>query len=298
MSKTVFTLGADPELFVIKGDSLVSAHDIVPGSKKKPHKVNGGAIQPDGLALEFNTDPVPHEDFKAFEESVLNVMRQAHQHLKNVDAGLGFKPGVTTAVFDKTYYDGLPETAKELGCDPDFCAYSEDPFKPNARPDGDSGMRSAAGHLHIGWGSNIPVDNEDHMEICRSFVRNLDCFVGLGMTIIDRDPRRRELYGKAGAFRPKPYGVEYRTPSNAWIWSGANRRFVHRLVSAAISDMMKGPGNTVYDRLAKAGIEAQSIINDGNVAAAVGVLKDYCGVHVDESRLNIFTADGELKKAA
>lgn len=297
-SKTRFTLGCDPELFCVKGDALVSAHDLVPGDKANPHKVSGGAIQRDGLALEFNTDPVDHEDFKSFEERILDVMKTAHKTLKAKGDDYGFKPGTTTAVFDKSYYQGLPDSAKELGCDPDYCAYTSDPFEMNKRPDGDSGMRSAAGHIHIGWGSGIPIDNKEHMEICRSFVKNLDAFVGLGMTIIDRDPRRRELYGKAGAFRPKSYGVEYRTPSNAWIWSGANRRFVHRLITNAISDMMNGEGSTAFDRMTKAGINVQEIINTGDVKSAKQLLKDFCSVHVDETRLNVFGPEGELKAAA
>jgi hypothetical protein len=38
---------------------------------------------------------------------------------------------------------------------------------------------------------------------------------------------RRELYGKAGAFRPKPYGVEYRVLSNRWLNSEALIRWVY-----------------------------------------------------------------------
>lgn len=299
MSKTQFLLGADPELFVVNSatKTVVSAHDLVPGTKETPFKVTGGAIQRDGLALEFNTDPVPSDNFKAFEDQVLGVMRIAHKTLKEKDANLGFAVGAATNTFGKDYYEGLPDSAKELGCDPDFCAYSKDPFEVNTRPDGDSGLRSAAGHLHIGWAKDIPIDNPDHMEICRSFVKNLDCFVGLGMLIIDKDDKRRSIYGKAGAFRPKSYGVEYRTPSNAWIWSAANRRFIHRLLNNCLTDMMKGDG-AVYNRLAKAGIDVQSIINSGNAVSAENILRDYCGTTVRVDTLNVFPTSTSVAKAA
>ena len=47
----------------------------------------------------------------------------------------------------------------------------------------------------------------------------LDVYLGLDSLTYDKDVERRELYGKAGAFRPKEYGVEYRVLSNAWLIS-------------------------------------------------------------------------------
>jgi hypothetical protein len=264
-----FMIGCDPEVFVRndKGQ-LVTAHGMIPGDKKAPHKVKSGAIQVDGMALEFNIDPVPAEDFQAFDTAILTVVSELKKSLPE-----GHKCQVLpSAQFDPEYYEGVPEEAKELGCDPDFCAYSDDIFETNPRPDGPVGLRSAAGHIHVGWGADIPTDNADHMEICRSFIRNLDVYVGLGMTCIDGDAERRKIYGCAGAFRPKSYGVEYRTPSNVWIRNVAGRRFVHSLVNAAINDMKKGA--PAFKKLAADGYDVQAIINSGDYEQAERLLKE------------------------
>lgn len=272
---STFKIGCDPEVFVRERATgrIISAHDLIPGSKKEPFKVTGGAVQPDGLAAEFNMNPVPIEDFKAFNEGVLGVMHQLKTMVGD-KYQLVIEPSVQ---FDKDYYDSLPDSAKELGCEPDYCAYSDDPFKPNDRPNGDTGLRSAAGHIHFGWGADIPADHPDHINVCRSFIRQLDWYVGLAMTVMDTDSRRRELYGKAGAFRPKSYGVEYRTPSNVWLKAPSHRRTIHRLCGMAIRDMMNGKvAEQTY------GLEAQTIINTGNKQRAIELLKAYHGITVVE----------------
>lgn len=54
-------------------------------------------------------------------------------------------------------------------------------------------------------------------------------YVGLPSIFYDNETRRRSLYGKAGAFRLTPYGLEYRTLSSAMyandtlikiVWNG------------------------------------------------------------------------------
>lgn len=271
-----FQIGCDPEIFVVDRatNRPISAHDLIKGSKKEPHKVKGGAVQPDGLAAEFNTNPVPLEDFKAFDANITGVLSQ----LKAMIPATARLEPVPTVTFEKTYYDGLPKTAKELGCDPDFCAYSLNPTEANPRPDGDSGLRSAAGHIHVGWGSDIPTDHPDHIDVCRSFIRNLDAFVGLAMTVIDTCPERRKLYGKAGAYRVKSYGVEYRTPSNAWIINPVLRRFIHGLVGRAVKDMQQT--TPMYIQMENAGVDVQSIINNGDTKQAAEVLNKWLSVKV------------------
>jgi hypothetical protein len=48
------------------------------------------------------------------------------------------------------------------------------------------------------------------------------------------------MYGAAGAFRPKPYGVEYRVLSNAWLQSEELMAWVYRTTTKAITDLFEG----------------------------------------------------------
>ncbi len=266
---TKFTLGCDPELFIVDAEGKpVSAHGLIPGTKKEPHPVPAGAIQVDGIAGEFNTNPVDSGNFEEFNANIVRVLQELSKAVKkgNPDARFQITP---TMHFDQAFLDGLPDEAKELGCDPDYNAYT---LEPNPRPDGDRLFRTGSGHIHVGWGAGIPVDNEEHIRICADFVKMLDFTTGFFMTFIDRNPERRELYGKAGAFRPKPYGVEYRTPSNVWIRSKMFRKLMFASINKAIIYMRSGknPGMFISDPS-----RIQSIINEGDWKMASEYLSAY-----------------------
>jgi hypothetical protein len=49
--------------------------------------------------------------------------------------------------------------------------------------------------------------------------RLMDLFVYMPLCRHDPQPLRKEYYGQPGIFRAKPYGMEYRTPSNNWVAS-------------------------------------------------------------------------------
>lgn len=259
-----FTLGCDPEIFVKKnGKPIAISETSLPGDKKEPFKTMYGAVQQDGAAAEFNTNPVQCQDFEGFNQNIVRTMAD----LRGFVGDVTIAKGVTVMDFSEEYMASLPDTTKELGCDPDYNAYT---LLPNPRPDGDRLFRTAAGHVHVGWGADIPVDNAEHMEICSSFVKMMDATVGMFMTFIDREPRRRELYGKAGAFRPKSYGVEYRTPSNAWIWNRPRRLLFHYFTNLAINKMKEG-----YSAERVTGVpegEIVNIINEGSWRQAVNVI--------------------------
>lgn len=260
-----FLIGADPEVFVRKNGKPLSAYGMIEGTKDSPKKTSNGAVQVDGMALEFNIDPTPYRDFNAFNFNIVKTVRD----LKELAGGVTLVPEPVQE-FGKEFMDAQPDAAKELGCDPDFNAYTGE---ENPRPDGDRPFRTGAGHVHVGWGEGIPVDNPEHFEICQGFVKMLDATVGLYMAYIDRDPRRRELYGKAGAFRVKPYGVEYRTPSNVWIKNKTRRQMMHYMINRAIDEHIKGNGpeqlyNVTQD-------EVREIIDSGDWERAHNILDVY-----------------------
>ena len=240
-------IGSDPELFLVKDGKFVSAHGVIQGSKENPFKVKCGAVQVDGMAVEFNTDPASCE--VEFLTNVQTVMRTLAYMCNGYEL-----VAAPVADFGKEYIQSQPDEAKELGCDPDYNAYTR---LENAKPNGDLGFRTASGHVHIGWGNNLP-SNDEHMEACALVAREMDFYLGLPSLFYDNDARRRELYGKAGALRMKSYGVEYRTLSNAWLKSPDLIKWVFRNAKKGMENILNGVNN--YNAFG----DIQDIINNSD----------------------------------
>lgn len=206
-----YLIGADPELFVVNNDSgvFVNGHGLVPGTKEEPFRVKNGAFQVDGMALEFNIDPAASR-----EEFVSNVVSVRNQLNETIAAKNLRVLSASVARFTPDYMKQQPEESLRLGCDPDFNAWTGEVNEP---PVADQPMRTAAGHVHIGWGSGFNTFDIEHYGKCCAVVKHLDNLVGLSTVLLDQEKTRRQMYGKAGAFRPKPYGVEWRVPSNFWV---------------------------------------------------------------------------------
>ena len=252
-----FTFGCDPELFVTdENGELVSAAGLIPGTKQEPHKVDKGAVQVDGMAAEFNIDPA--SSFDEWNDNIVTVLKQLKGMLPR---GYGFR--IDPAVrFSQSVMDAQTPKAKELGCDPDFNAWTGE-VNPYPDTTEDPLLRTASGHVHIGWCADepMPVTDEIHVGHCRDLVKQLDWFLGAWSVLKDSDVTRRKLYGKAGAFRPKPYGVEYRVLSNFWITSKNLRKDVWNRLQLAVDSMatneLSKNGYKKYNSM------VQEIINEG-----------------------------------
>lgn len=212
--------GADPELFLRdKNNFPVTSIGLIGGSKQKPRQLGGGfALQEDNVAVEFNIPPANNKE--QFISSLSFVLSHLEQELGKKDLFLDISP---VAMFT-TEQLNHPQ-AQELGCEPDFNAWTQE---VNPRPIAPPALRSAGGHLHIGY------DDPDIVTNLR-IVKVHDLFCGVASLIHDGDTRRRELYGKAGAFRHKDYGVEYRSMSNYWIKSPELMGWIYTQSEKAIS---------------------------------------------------------------
>lgn len=232
-----FLIGADPELFVRDRDgNLVSAYGMIPGTKSDPFEVEGGAVQVDGMALEFNINPAKTAD--EFDNNIVSVLRQLKEMIPN-GYEFDFSP---VAQFGKDFIQSQPPEARELGCDPDFSAYTS---LANPKPSADYEFRTASGHIHIGWTNAQDINVPEHIEACHMAVKQLDCVLGVPSRRWDKDRVRSTMYGKLGAFRPKHYGVEYRTLSNTWVNYEDRRRFVFNAAMESMELLMKG--SRIYD---------------------------------------------------
>lgn len=249
-------VGCDPEVFVKQGGIFKSAFGLIQGDKANPYKVPRGAVQVDGMALEFNIDPAStEEEFCINVQDVFNTMKLMVPDYEVV--------AVPVADFPFEYLATQPAAALELGCEPDYNAWQS---KENKRPDGNRPMRTASGHVHIGWTNGENPLSRDHIDSCEQVVKQLDFYLGLPSLVYDADTRRRSMYGKAGAYRPKSYGVEYRTLSNVWLNSPELIKWVFRATKRGVLDVMNG--KSLVDKYG----DVQEIINNSDIKSALGII--------------------------
>lgn len=207
MNQKSVLIGADPELFVAHEGKVSSAIGLIGGTKDRPRWVDLGALQEDNVLLEFNVDPAG--DSGEFIRNIRSVIGTARDVLSDFKREI--VQDLSSHSFSQDELESFGKPAFVFGCDPDFNAWTR---KVNPKPAAaDPGLRTAGGHLHIGY---------DHIQevnpvLNTNIIRMCDYRLGLPSVLMDKDDRRRELYGKGGAMRHKSYGPEYRTLSNFWL---------------------------------------------------------------------------------
>ena len=268
IKKKLFTIGCDPEFFLRqrKNGKMICAIPFIKGTKYKPEILPSGSgnIQRDNVAVEFATNPASgSEDFI---EKIQQTLSDVRNKIPK-DCELSAEPSAHFAQDQLKHPD-----SQVFGCDPDFNAWTVTENKTPYLED--LTFRSCGAHIHIGHqkgdGNEFLLNFDGKIQT----IRTMDAVHGIIATVLDSSKSanaRRQLYGKAGAHRPKKYGVEYRVLSNFWLKSPELVMLIYNLTKDVVKLVRSGKYEELIDKIGEDRI--QNIINDGIVKDAKEIMK-------------------------
>lgn len=227
------TFGSDPEFVVV--DSLTkeprSVVGKLGGTKNEPMRLNNYDdvySQEDNVMAELTLPPSQSVD------EVIDNIILGKTYMNNIlkEHGLECR-ALSSAVYAEEELQH--PAAKQFGCSISYNAYTQRPFdKPCGE---DTNLRTAGFHVHTGFemSDDNPCDLDDVFYLMKVY----DLYLGVPSVLIDRDTRRRELYGKPGDTRYRLLNdttvvVEYRTLGGALLASQTTMRWVFNQMKEAI----------------------------------------------------------------
>jgi hypothetical protein len=226
-SKVKMRLGADPEYLLLQGGKPKAVCGLIGADKWNPHQYEdmpeGYTVQEDNVAVEFGIPPASSaEEYIKHIKAVQAKFLATNKHLKFNKLSCILYPS------EELKHPG----ASIWGCEPDFNAWTGE---VNPKPKAPSPLlRSAGGHIHV-------ETKQDPREV----IKAMDVYLGIPSVLMDTGEMRKQLYGKAGAFRPKPYGAEYRTLSNFWTFEDKYIKWVWDNTQRALNFLENG-GDVSY----------------------------------------------------
>lgn len=213
-----FSFGSDPELMLIdKNGKYKSAIGIVQGNKDNRIKINGHEFYYDNVLAECAIKP----SFSK-EEAVSNFKECLKIYSDMVDP---FKLQLTSSHnYEKS--ELKHDDAKLVGCEPEYCPYEMKIAEIPTEEILHGTLRTCGGHIHLG----SEYLTEGINGILAMYM--MDIFLGIPSLWLDKDQTsktRREMYGEAGRYRVKSYGMEYRSLSNFWLQSPRFVEFIYEM---------------------------------------------------------------------
>jgi hypothetical protein len=233
------TIGTDAECFFERDGQVIPADNLLP-PEEAALDVAGvpGAVFFDGIQAELRSSS---NGCRAF---VLDNVRHAMQKLDQVgrtaEAILDFS-GAREITADILAMVRDPR-ATRFGCEPHQSARlggGVDRIKVKLE---EQLITYAGAHIHLG--SSWIRTAEKRLRVARV----ADVIMNLPLVMIEdpvSDALRRQVYGKAGCYRDKPYGVELRTPSSQLLkhpallsFAMGLARLAHDAVASDVDDMV------------------------------------------------------------
>lgn len=195
--------GTDCEFFLEKDGKIVPASKYIPGEKHNPYPLEHGVCHPDGLSLEVGCPPAPTPE--GMFANLFKVLAEVKEKFLDPN-DIKISPLYKVAVAD---VDGAEAKDLEFGCGAELMAWNVSSSSLNyKRPVGDTSKYRYSGfHIHLGF-TEGNIESIDTAYDCSRLVRVFDCALRKGGFTPPMD--RSEQYGGFGAFRIKPYGLEYR----------------------------------------------------------------------------------------
>jgi hypothetical protein len=236
------TYGADPEVFAVNDQKFVYSPGIlehwgkihrVADQKKRfgeeilkhPIFIDGGKYWwiMDGVAFEL-TLTQPYKNPGEMAMDCMTAKNVLSAFISNIEVGKENLELYTKSVVNINPEVYIPHLVNEVvyqgfifGCDPDSDVTEED-YVCHTEDVTTHKFRYGGGHFHFGG-------NPDQRDLMHKnwfpFVKLLAMTVGnicvAESVCPDEDRQRVGKYGRPGRYRLPPHGVEYRSPSNAWM---------------------------------------------------------------------------------
>ncbi len=284
---TKITFGSDPEMFLVeKGTkNLVPPEYLIQFQGLTPIRVETNelgvrhpifvetkdfSIIGDGALFEFILAP---------SKNILTVYKRFLLAMERLEK-LGSKYGLevlhsSIAKFDvDKYFSNMDsELVKEstiAGCDPDNDAI-DDSYESKIRNLTHWNKRGAGGHIHLGV-PDYPTLHEDIIPAIRLMAVTVGNTYIKNVVDLESEIERQEVFGKAGRFRTQPWGLEYRTPSNAWLLNEESVSQIAEACERAVYLLMNPKeGMEILDSYLK---DSAKAINNVDIPLAIEILNE------------------------
>lgn len=206
MTYKLLQIGTDAELFLksLTTSEPVPVCGMFGGTKESPLPVLGGggyAVQEDNVMLEFNVPPA--DSAQEFANSLTKMI----SFIDGECLKKGVRPEFTSEMTFKQEQLNSKQ-AQTFGCEPDFCVWTREENEIDKSDPKLLTFRCSGFHIHTSYTVNGAPPKLSDMELV-IMLQDIMIAAPLIMRLSDSGDRRN-FYGRAGAFRPKHYGHEYR----------------------------------------------------------------------------------------
>lgn len=326
--------GTDPEFFFVDKEGEVVPAELILPWKEDPlivvkrreyhspqSKSVGASLHADGIPGEIT---IGEGHCRAYLiDQTYYALKKALELAEAKGYTLSFEAGLP--VSEKTL-EQTSEKGKLFGCDVEYIAWLNG-APSDLNVDSNHPYRYSGGHIHIGkmghishtrtgqqlgylYDNNFQPDPAKYTSDSILDDKKIDLVklndIILGNTLVLLDQRegstlRKKHYGKAGAYRPTDYGIEYRVPSNIIINNpfylylafalardtvrimmlGREKEFFSLFEGESLGDLILAINNNDKSLAAKNWNKVKSLLNDTKGENYDAMLIDYFSIHPD-----------------